>query len=172
MATELQASRSSPEGAKAYVGLGSNLNDPETRLKQAFDALDRIPRTRCLERSRIYQSRPVGPPDQPDYLNAVALLSTQLDAHRLLAELQHIERVQGRVRDRRWGPRTLDLDLLLFADLVIETPDLVVPHAAMHQRLFVLLPLADISPELRIPGRGKLQDLIKACSDQGVRPLV
>lgn len=155
-------------GVTAYIGLGSNLEDPEVQVRRAFDELDEIPRTRCLSRSRLYISRPIGPDDQPDYINAAAGLLTNLDAYSLLEMLQRIEQMHHRVRGKRWGPRTLDLDLLLFADQVIETPDLTIPHPSMHRRLFVLLPLRDITPDLMVPGRGELSALIEACELDGV----
>jgi 2-amino-4-hydroxy-6-hydroxymethyldihydropteridine diphosphokinase len=154
---------------KAYIGLGSNLDDPQSQLMRAFEELNQIPQTRCLKRSRLYISKPIGPQDQPDYLNAVAGLLTRLDAHSLLEQLQRIERNHGRVRAGRWGPRTLDLDLLLYGDKAIETPDLRVPHPLMHQRLFVLLPLQDIAPDRSIPGRGSLSELIAVCPAGGVK---
>jgi 2-amino-4-hydroxy-6-hydroxymethyldihydropteridine diphosphokinase len=167
--SERQVHRHSKAGVTTFIGLGSNLEDPATQVRRAFDALDQIPRTRCLRRSRLYLSRPVGPADQPDYINAAASLQTYLDPHSLLAELQRIEGAHGRIRTRRWGPRTLDLDLLLYGDQVIKTPDLEVPHPGIHHRLFVLLPLRDLSPNLRIPGGGELSALIQACPAQEVR---
>ena len=156
-------------GVTAYIGLGGNLDNPEAQVIRAFDELDQIPRTRCLDRSRLYVSQPMGPDEQPDFINAAASLSTHLGAHALLEELQRIEQAHGRVRTKRWGPRTLDLDLLLYADRVIETPDLTVPHPGMHERIFVLLPLRDIAPHLTIPGRGALSALIESCPADGVK---
>jgi len=155
-------------GVTAYIGLGSNLEDPVAQVRRAFDELNEIPRSRCLSRSRRYISRPIGPDDQPDYINAAARLLTHLDACSLLEMLQRIEQMHHRIRGERWGPRTLDLDLLLYGDQVIETPDLTIPHPSMHQRLFVLLPLRDITPDLMIPGHGELSALIDACAGDGV----
>ena len=147
------------DGEIAYVGLGSNLDQPVSQIQRAFDELDRLPGTRCLRRSSLYLSRPMGPENQPDYVNAVAQLRTALQPDELLQGLQRIERAHQRIRGERWGPRTLDLDLLLYADAVINEPDLVVPHPGLHERSFVIYPLFDIVPELHIPERGALRDL-------------
>jgi 2-amino-4-hydroxy-6-hydroxymethyldihydropteridine diphosphokinase len=147
---------------RAYVGLGSNLAGPERQLHQAFSAMALIPSTRVLRQSSLYRSRPMGPKDQPDYLNACAELDTGLTAHALLQELQQIESRQGRVRDGlRWGPRTLDLDLLMYGNSRIEDETLIVPHPEIPNRGFVLAPLAEIAPELQIPGMGHVQDLLE-----------
>jgi 2-amino-4-hydroxy-6-hydroxymethyldihydropteridine diphosphokinase len=140
--------------ARAYIGLGSNLGDREGRLRQALQAIREagvgIPGT-----SRFIATRPVGKTDQPDFLNAAAALDTELSARALLELLLRIETALGRVRAERWGPRTLDLDLLLYEDAVIREPDLVVPHPRMHERRFVLEPLAEIAPDARHPVLGK-----------------
>jgi len=149
-----------------YVGLGSNLEDPRAQLRAGLAALGQLEDTRLMAYSSLYRSRPIGPQDQPDYLNAVAALETLLTPTRLLGELLAVEQRQGRVRerDRRWGPRTLDLDILLFGAEQIETPALHVPHPGLSARSFVLYPLAELSPDLNIPGRGPLRDLLKHCS--------
>ena len=138
----------------AYIGIGSNLEDPQTQVAQAFDELARLPRTRLSARSSLYRSAPVGDAAQPDFINAVAELATTLGARQLLAELQAIEARHGRQRGFANAPRTLDLDLLLYGDARIDEPQLVVPHPRMHERAFVLRPLLDIAPAVTIPGRG------------------
>ena len=154
-------------GAVVFVGLGSNLDDPRRQLEQAFSALDSIPDTHCRRRSRLYRSAPMGPADQPDYLNAVAELETELEPLDLLAALQAIEQAQGRVRNgERWGPRTLDLDILLFANQCIDQPALRVPHPGLAQRAFVLYPLYEIAGDIEIPGLGPLSGLLKHCSSE------
>ena len=139
----------------AYVGLGSNLDGPARRVENAFALLDRIPESRLVSRSSLYRSAPFGGIEQPDFVNAVAALLTQLSAHDFLKELQRIEREQGRVRgETRWGPRVLDLDLLVYSDLTIADDVLNVPHPGIAERNFVLLPLIEIAPHLDIPGVG------------------
>jgi 2-amino-4-hydroxy-6-hydroxymethyldihydropteridine diphosphokinase len=154
----------------AFIGLGSNLSDPETQLRTALAALAQLPQTRLLRSSSLYRSAPLllpGAASQPDYLNAVAEIETTLEPEALLAELQALEARQGRVRDQRWGPRTLDLDLLLYGDRVIATAELTVPHAGLYERNFVLYPLAEIvggqAASLAIPGWGTLEALLAGC---------
>lgn len=144
----------------AYIGLGSNLEDPVQQLKQALIELDQLPDTRLVKASSLYSSKPVGPQDQPDFVNAVAQLETYLEPLALLDELQELEQAHRRIRERHWGPRTLDLDLLLFDDQVISHPRLTVPHAHMHERGFVLLPLTEISANLSLPGKGSITDIL------------
>ena len=144
----------------AYVGIGSNLDDPIARVSRAFDELDALPHTRVVRRSSLYRSAPVGYLDQPEFVNAVAQLETGLPAERLLAELQEIEQRHGRERSFPNAPRTLDLDLLLFGNAKLETPALRIPHPRMHERAFVLKPLLEISPELPFN--------LAACADQKV----
>jgi 2-amino-4-hydroxy-6-hydroxymethyldihydropteridine diphosphokinase len=153
---------------RAFVGLGGNLGEPRRQLLQAFEALDGLPRTKLVRRSSLFRSAPVGYADQPQFLNAVAELETELSAQRLLAELQAIEKQHGRERSFPNAPRTLDLDLLLFGSAVIDAPGLTVPHARMHERAFVLAPLVEISPLATIPGRGPAKDLLLQCNDQVV----
>ncbi len=136
----------------AYIGLGSNLDDPQRRIEHALEALDRLPLTRRLARSPLYASQPVGPQDQPDFVNAVACLATRLSPLALLDQLQALEQSHRRRRQRHWGPRTLDLDLLLFDDRRLDLPRLRVPHPAMAERAFVLVPLSDIAPRLTLGG--------------------
>jgi len=148
----------------AYIALGSNLGDPLAQLKAAVAALGRLPQSRLERLSNVYRSAAVGPGSQPDYLNAAALLQTALPPLPLLRALQEIETRQGRVRSRRWGARTLDLDLLLYGDLTIDTPKLQVPHPRMARRNFVLYPLLDISgPHLRLPDGTDLGTLVLEC---------
>lgn len=155
---------------RAWVALGSNRARPHVQFDRAHRALAELPGTREAGRSARYWTEPVGDVDQPEFLNAVVALDTQLSARELLAELQRIEAEQGRRRTaRRWGPRTLDLDLLLFGDETIETPELVVPHPRLAERAFVLRPLADLEPGLAVPGRGTVAELLHAVSLDGIR---
>ncbi len=156
---------------EAYIGLGSNLQLPVEQLQRAFEELARLPGCHLTGRSTLYESRPVGPPGQPDYVNAVARILTRLAPLPLLHELRGIERAHQRVRGERWGPRTLDLDLLLYGQSTIETTELRIPHPRLHQRSFVLYPLYEISPALHIPGRGALSELIADCPPDGLRPV-
>jgi 2-amino-4-hydroxy-6-hydroxymethyldihydropteridine diphosphokinase len=135
----------------AYVGLGSNLNNPLTQLHTAYKAIGKLPDSHLGDISNIYQSQAIGPQGQPDYLNAVVSLHTRLKPEQLLLELQEIENQQGRKRELRWGARTLDLDIILYGDLLIDTPLLTVPHKEMLRRNFVLLPLFDLNPDLMLP---------------------
>ncbi len=144
----------------AYVGIGSNLQDPRAQVLAAFHELDRLPHTRVVKKSSLYRSAPVGHAAQPDFVNAVAQLETGLPAERLLAELQEVEARHGRERSFANAPRTLDLDLLLFGDARLDTRELQVPHPRMHERAFVLRPLLEIAPHL--PYR------LEACADQPV----
>ncbi len=149
---------------QAYVGLGSNLNDPVQQVQVALAALSDLPETRCVRHSSLYRSAPLGQADQPDYINAVAMLDTRLSARQLLTELQAMERIHGRVRGaERWGPRTLDLDILLYGDMQLESEELTVPHPRLAERSFVLYPLCEIAPDLEIPGLGSVQQLMAAC---------
>jgi 2-amino-4-hydroxy-6-hydroxymethyldihydropteridine diphosphokinase len=152
----------------AYVGLGSNLEVPAEQVSRAFGELSRIPDTRCIARSGLYVSAPMGLADQPDFINAAAALVTGLDARGLLIHLHAIERAHGRERRERWGPRTLDLDLLIFGETIMNTRELVLPHPEICNRDFVLIPLHEIAPELGIPGRGALADLIPEHSPEGL----
>lgn len=147
----------------AYIGLGSNLDDPRAQLEQALQELARLPGSSLRARSALYASMPLDHSDQPDYVNAVAQLQTRLPALLLLDHLQAIEQAHQRVRTRHWGPRTLDLDLLLYGDQRIDQPRLQVPHPQMHLRSFVLRPLQEIAPGLSLPGLPPLAELIDAC---------
>lgn len=148
----------------AYIGLGSNLAQPLTQLRAATRALAALPNTRLDGASAVYRSAAVGPGDQPDYLNAVLRLQTTLAPLALLDALQSIENHQGRVRDIRWGPRTLDLDLLLFGSEILVSARLTLPHPRLAERNFVLLPLADVTPaNFMLPDGRDLDTLIRAC---------
>ena len=145
----------------AYVGIGANLEDPADQVRDALHRLADIPQTRLLLRSGLYRNPPMGPADQPDYVNAVAGLLTRLTPPDLLSELLGIERHMGRRRQpvSRWGPRVIDLDLLLYGDRIIDTRNLSVPHPGISERNFVLFPLLDIAPKLAIPGQGKVSTM-------------
>jgi 2-amino-4-hydroxy-6-hydroxymethyldihydropteridine diphosphokinase len=155
----------------AYVGLGSNLERPREQVLAALDELERLPRTRLVSRSRLYRSAPLGHEPQPDFVNAVARIDTGLAARRLLAELQAIEKRHARERPFPNAPRTLDLDLLLYGEAVIDSDCLTVPHPRMHERAFVLRPLADICPAASVPGRGTAAQLLRSCPRQDVEPM-
>ena len=157
---------------RAYIGIGSNLDDPVAQVRAAVSALQSLPETRLVAISSLYSGTPMGPADQPDYVNAVAGVDTRLSAGELLQAMQRIEDRQGRERHgERWGPRTLDLDLLLYGDSTIDTPDLTVPHPGMHARDFVIVPLTEIAGDLEIPGRGQLQALAGTCANHSLRKL-
>lgn len=157
---------------RVYIGLGSNLDEPRQQLEAALKALAQVPGTKVAVVSPLYASDPLGPPDQPRYVNAVAALDTDLAPLELLDALQTIELEQGRVRkDERWGPRTLDLDILLFGDHLIDEPRLRVPHYHLHARAFVLYPLADLAPQLRLADGRSLPDLLAACPFTGLERL-
>jgi 2-amino-4-hydroxy-6-hydroxymethyldihydropteridine diphosphokinase len=134
--------------ARAYLGLGSNLGDRLAHLQAAVDGLAATPDVHVVAVSRVYETAPVGGPPQDDYLNAVVAVDTVLDPHELLAVAQRLEAGEQRVRAERWGPRTLDVDVLLVGDDNVDEPDLVVPHPRMSERAFVLVPLADVAPDL------------------------
>jgi 2-amino-4-hydroxy-6-hydroxymethyldihydropteridine diphosphokinase len=155
----------------SFVGLGANLGEPQRRVREAFRELDAIPHTRVVRASSLYRSAPLGYAEQPSFVNAVAQIETGLPAERLLAELHAIEARHGRSRSFANAPRTLDLDLLLYGGLVLDLPQLKVPHPRMHERAFVLLPLVEIAPDAEVPGRGPAQSLLKKCRDQGVEKL-
>lgn len=146
----------------AYIALGANLGDPIGQVIGAVEELARLPATRLRCCSSLYRSRPVGGPEQPDYINAVAWLSTQLPPRQLLQYCLDIEGRYGRRRNGKNAPRTLDLDLLLYGGLVMREPGLTLPHPRMHTRGFVLQPLAEIAPDLIVPGRGEVRLLLAA----------
>lgn len=140
-----------------YIGLGSNIEQPYQQIKDAIIALDKLPETKVIKDSGYYKSRPMGPKDQPDYVNAVVELETTLDAAELLRHCQQIEKQQGRIRSRRWGERSIDLDILLYADQQIESAELTVPHPGILQRDFVYMPLLKLDPDVAVPGAGVLK---------------
>ena len=153
------------------IGLGSNLDNPVEQINSARQALATVDSINEIAFSSLYRSAPMGPQDQPDYVNAVLAITTSLSAHQLLAELQNIEQQQGRQRNgERWGARTLDLDLLLFDDQQINTAELIVPHVGLSERAFVLYPLAEIvDPNKQlIPGIGLLATVLKQCPKNGL----
>ena len=148
----------------AYIALGSNLNEPLGQLQEAVAAIQGWEHSSIDEMSKVYSSTAVGPGDQPDYLNAVLKITTQLSPSALLEELQSQESIQGRIRNEHWGARTLDLDILLFDNLQISTPNLKIPHPAMKERNFVLYPLADIAKlEMVLPCGSELGTLLDLC---------
>jgi 2-amino-4-hydroxy-6-hydroxymethyldihydropteridine diphosphokinase len=153
----------------AYVGIGSNLEDPVRQVRDALAELDRLAHTRVVKQSSLYRSAPLGHAAQPDFINAVARLETALPAERLLAELQQIEARHGRSRSFPNAPRTLDLDVLLYGDAVLDLPGLKVPHPRMHERGFVVKPLLEIAPEIEIPRRGPAKAFLEACAGQEIQ---
>jgi 2-amino-4-hydroxy-6-hydroxymethyldihydropteridine diphosphokinase len=152
----------------AYIGLGSNLDNPKGHVKQALEELRSLPQSQLRLASKLYLSKPVGPQDQDDFINAVVLLVTALEPLALLDELQAIEQQHQRVRERHWGPRTLDLDLLLFGDQRIQHPRLTVPHAELSKRDFVIGPLLELCPELVLPDGTLVQELLQQCPIDGL----
>ncbi|MDI1230259.1 MAG: 2-amino-4-hydroxy-6-hydroxymethyldihydropteridine diphosphokinase [Methylobacter sp.] len=152
------------DGVVAYIGLGSNLANPVEQIQAARTAITQIAGVQELAFSSLYHSAPMGPQDQPDYVNAVMAIKTGLPPIALLRCLQRIENAQGRVRkSERWGARTLDLDVLIYGDQIIELPDLIVPHTGLAERAFVLYPLYEIAPQLLVPGKGNIASLLDQC---------
>ena len=159
---------------QVYIGLGSNLEMPEQQIRCALSELKLLPGSQYVRDSGLYLSKPLlvdgmQSPEQPDYFNAVALLETTLSPMELLHHLQAIEDHHGRVRDLHWGPRTIDLDILLYGQQQINDDDLQVPHPGLCQREFVLYPLQRLNPEMHIPGHGMLEHIIKSCPENGMR---
>jgi 2-amino-4-hydroxy-6-hydroxymethyldihydropteridine diphosphokinase len=153
----------------SYIGIGSNQKEPIKQAQQAIETLKLLPKSELIKCSSFYCSVPMGPQDQPDYINAVAKIETQLSAIELLNALQAIELSQGRVRkNNRWGPRTLDLDIILYDNQQINSERLVVPHYGMHEREFVLYPLLEISPNLTLPNGTHLSHFIEICDKNGL----
>ena len=157
----------------AAVGIGANLGDAERSVRDAIDALSGLPATRLVQASRLYRTPAWGVTAQPDFINAVAVLDTRLTARALLEALLDIERACGRVRidGERWGPRTLDLDVLLYGDAIIDEPGLRIPHPHLHERAFALLPLLDAWPVAEIPGIGPARECAAAMAVDGIEPL-
>lgn len=162
-----------PAPVRAYIGLGGNEGDVVVALTAALRALDALPQSRLIARSRLYRTPAWGLVDQPDFINAVAELETRLPPRALLDAMLDAERVLGRIRcsENRWGPRTIDLDLLLYGDLSVALPGLVVPHPHLHQRAFVLKPLLDVAPGISIPGLGDAAALLAGCDAGGIEAL-
>lgn len=162
--------------AEVTIGLGSNLGshsqggyqDRRAQLQQALDKIAEHPQITLIKVSRFFETTPVGPGDQPNYINAAAKIRTGLSAIELLDFLQSIECSQGRQRIQRWGPRTLDLDILTYDQLICDTDRLVIPHPRLHERAFVLAPLADIDPQLQIPNQENVAQLLANCSSNGI----
>jgi 2-amino-4-hydroxy-6-hydroxymethyldihydropteridine diphosphokinase len=154
--------------ATAYIALGANLGDPAATVQAAFAALATLPQSTLTATSALYRTAPVGICDQPEFINAAARIETELAPEALLDALLAIEQRFGRVRTLRNGPRTLDLDVLLYDAQVLDTPRLTLPHPRLHLRAFVLYPLADIGPDLSIPGRGTLAAWLPAVANQGI----
>lgn len=154
--------------AIAFIGLGSNLADPLAQVRQALMELESIPGTRVTARSSLYRTSPVGYLEQPDFINAVASVQTTLNPQALLAALLAIENRHGRRRAMRNAPRTLDLDLLLYGEEVLDQDGLTLPHPRLHERAFVLAPLAEIAPDAMVPGLGRVQELLARAHCNGV----
>jgi len=160
----------------AFIGLGSNLGNerngifesPKQQLLNAIQSIDNQTTIHLLKTSHFYQTQAIGPGDQPDYINAAIKIETSLSANQLLLALQSIENHQGRVRKERWGARTLDLDILVFDQLIENSEQLILPHPRAHERAFVLAPLNDLDPNLVIPKRGNISSLLANCSMQGI----
>ncbi|HEX5124669.1 MAG TPA: 2-amino-4-hydroxy-6-hydroxymethyldihydropteridine diphosphokinase [Rhodanobacteraceae bacterium] len=160
------------DGLLAYIGIGSNLDDPERQVRAAIDALKRLPRSTFAGASRLFRTAPWGKADQPAFVNAAAAVSTALSPRELLDALLAIERARGRVRDgERWGPRVIDLDILVYGDARIDEIGLHVPHPHLAERAFALLPLVDLAPELEIPGLGPVRALIEGIDATGCTAL-
>jgi 2-amino-4-hydroxy-6-hydroxymethyldihydropteridine diphosphokinase len=156
---------------QAFIAIGSNLQQPMQQVEKAFELLDELPETHIVRRSSLYRSAPVGYDNQPDFINAVAEISTMLTPQELLRELLAIETSQGRQRPFPNAPRVLDLDLLLYDDWMMETTELTLPHPRMHERSFVLYPLAEIAADLHIPGKGDIQTLLAAGADKTIEKI-
>ncbi len=154
-----------------YIGLGSNMDSPRQHITTAIEAFGEIQSTHIKKVSSLYRSKPVGPQDQNDYINAVVELETTLTPLDLLDKLQAIENEHGRVRNERWGPRTLDLDILMFGDAIINNERLTIPHPEMTNRSFVLMPLAEINADCLIPGKGLLSGLLANIDRDGLEIL-
>jgi len=155
----------------AYVALGANLGDPSATIRAAFGALANLPESRVVHCSSLYRTAPVGNTEQPEFINAVAALETTLAPESLLDALFDIEARFGRIRAEKNGPRTLDLDLLLYNNQQLNLPRLTLPHPRLHLRAFVLYPLAELAPDLQLPGRGSIAAWLPAVANQGISRL-
>lgn len=156
---------------RVFLALGSNLADPLHQVRAALDALAALPQTQLVSTSSFWRTPPYGPPDQPDYLNAAVALDTELTPETLLDNTQRIELEQGRVRkDHRWGPRTLDVDIMLFGNMTLNTPRLIVPHYDMHHRAFMLVPLLEIAPDITLPDGRRAAELLDQLDTRAIQP--
>lgn len=156
---------------QVFIGLGSNLENPKQQVASAIHDLNLIPNSRVVAASSFYSSPPMGPQDQPDYINAVVEMDTTLTAHLLLDQLQQIEQKHGRVRKRHWGERTLDLDILVYGTESLDDARLQVPHPGLTQRAFVVYPLAEIAPQLVVPNMGTMAEIMANCPRDGLQQL-
>ena len=154
---------------RAFIAVGSNLEDPEAQVQNAFEELAMLPKTRLARVSSLYRTAPVGYEDQPEFVNAVAEIETALEPRALLDELLAIERRHGRIRDFANAPRTLDLDIALFEDTKVDEPGLTIPHPRMHERAFVMVPLAEIVPDAEIAGLGRAADVARRLDADSVK---
>jgi 2-amino-4-hydroxy-6-hydroxymethyldihydropteridine diphosphokinase len=157
--------------ARAVIGLGANLGDPIAQLQAAIAAIGRLPETRVTASSSFYRTAPVGHLAQPDFVNAAVAVDTALAPRALLEGLHAIERAAGRERSFKDAPRTIDLDVLIYDDRVVDEPGLTLPHPRLHERAFALAPLVEIAPEAVVPGRGRAADLLARCADQRIARL-
>ena len=148
------------EPVRAVIALGSNIDEPEMQVNRAFDEIAAMPQTKLVAKSRLHRTKPVGYANQPDFVNACALVETGLAPRALLDNLLELEKQHGRVRTIRNGPRTLDLDIVLYGDNVVDEPGLAIPHPRAHDRAFVLVPLLEVWPDATIPGKGKAAELL------------
>jgi len=156
---------------RTVIAMGSNLGDRLDYLQGGLDGLFDTPRIKFLAVSPVYQTAPVGGPEQPDYLNAVVIAETSMPAQAVLERCLSLEDAFGRVRDERWGPRTLDLDLIIYGDEVSNSPGLTLPHPRAHERAFVLAPWHDADPQAQLPGHGPVADLLAALGTDGIARL-
>lgn len=154
---------------QVFIGLGSNLDDPQTQILTAIDDIKKLDNTRLIKQSSLYHSPPMGPQDQPDYVNAVVEVDTGLSPKVLLDNLQKLEQKHGRIKKRHWGERTLDLDILLYSNLMIDDERLKVPHPGLTERAFVVYPLAEIAADITIPGKGDLATIKQHCPLDGLK---
>lgn len=154
---------------RVFIGLGSNLEKPLAQIKTAVKDMRQLSNTALVACSSLYKSPPMGPQDQPDYINAVIELDTSLSPHQLLDELQKIEQLHGRVRKRHWGERTLDLDVLIYGDTILNDERLTVPHPGIAERSFVIYPLAELDLQLLVPGLDTVEELAKKCPRDGLQ---
>jgi 2-amino-4-hydroxy-6-hydroxymethyldihydropteridine diphosphokinase len=157
-----------PSPVTAFVALGGNIGDPPAQIRSALRALAELPETRLVSRSSFYRNPPEGGVDQPEFVNAVAGIETRLAPRKLLDHLLEIERAHGRNRDYPKAPRTLDLDILLYGGQVVQEPGLTIPHPRIPERAFVLVPLTEIAPDIEVPGRGRVADLLRNVSASGM----